>query len=235
MTITAFFEKHQRVLAMSAMLLVAFFWSVVETAAQFLPDGYSPVQTVWSRYLVHIFFMMIVLGPRQRTALIRTRCLGMQVSRAFLMIGMPFFFIAGVVLMPAEHVWLVFWSTSIMVLIASRFLLGERISTGLWVLCCIGWFGVWLTLGADVPPISWRLLIPVAMGFCYALYVIMTRIMRMESTYANLFHTALCFLNMKYLGSAHYFTERTFYNIISHSPNCRTGDKDNIPPWLKHH
>jgi len=191
MRLSGFSEKKKRLLGMVAMLFVAVFWAVVEALGGLLPNEYSPVQTVWSRYLVHIVFMLVAFGPFQRSALVRTGCLGMQVSRAFLMIGMPFFFIAGVRLLPLNYLWPIFWCTSIMILFMAWIILKESISIGLWILNCIGFIGTLLVLDGGMPTISWRLLMPVGMGFCYALYVILTRIMRMESAYTNLFHTAL--------------------------------------------
>ena len=66
---------------MAAMTAAAFFWAVIEHLGGFVPRGYSPVQTVWSRYFVHLLFMLVVFPPRQRSALVRTRCLGCR-SRA---------------------------------------------------------------------------------------------------------------------------------------------------------
>lgn len=178
-------------MAMVAMVLTAFFWAAIEILGGLIPKGYSPVQTVWSRYLVHILFMLVVFGPRRRTALVRTTCIGMQVSRALLMLGMPLCFILGVTLLPLKVVWAVSWISSLVVLFLAAVALGERISPELWIVSGLGWIGVWLMLGAIPPPIDWRLIPPLGMGLCYAVYVIMTRTMRTESSCANLFHTAL--------------------------------------------
>jgi drug/metabolite transporter (DMT)-like permease len=135
--------------------------------------------------------MLVVFAPRRGRDLVRTRCLGLQVSRALLMVGMPVFFIWGVALFPVQVVWLVSWSSVVVLLALSGVLLRERVALGLWIAAASGWTGIWIMSGADLPPVSWRYLAPFGMGFCFALYVIMTRRMHGESTYAKLFHTAL--------------------------------------------
>jgi drug/metabolite transporter (DMT)-like permease len=176
---------------MAAMTAAAFFWAVIEHLGGLLPKGYSPVQTVWSRYLVHLLFMLIAFGPREGSALVRTRCFGLQVSRALLMVGMPVCFIWGSILLPLQIVWLVSWSSVMILLALSGVLLQERVAPGLWITAGAGWVGIWIMSGADLPPVSWRYLAPIGMGFCFALYVVMTRRMHGESTHAKLFHTAL--------------------------------------------
>ena len=184
-------EKKRHLLAMMAMILVGFFWAVVETLGHYIPRGYSPIQTVWSRYLVHMLFMLAAFGPRKRTSLIRTDCLWMQISRALLMLGMPVCLIAGAAFLPIDVVWVVSWCAVTMELGLSAWILRERVRPGLWIAAASGWLGVWIMSGVDFPTLSWRYLAPVGMGFCFAAYVIMTRCMTGESTSTKLFHTAL--------------------------------------------
>jgi drug/metabolite transporter (DMT)-like permease len=187
-------------MAMGAMVLTAFFWAVIEILGGLIPKGYSPVQTVWSRYFVHLLFMLVIFGPRKQGALIQTNCLGMQVTRATLMLGMPVCFVIGTTLLPFHVVWLVFWSSVLVQLFVAGYILHESISADLWLVSVFGWAGVWFMAGVPLPPLNWRLIPPLGMGFCYALYVIMTRKMRHESAQTNLFHTALwVFLPLSFL------------------------------------
>ena len=56
----------------------------------------------------------------------------------------------------------------------------------------IGLAGTWLVIRPPFPGTGgWLLLLPLGMGFCFALYNVLTREMRTERTSANLFHTAL--------------------------------------------
>jgi len=147
-------EKKRYLLAMMAMILVGFFWAVVETLGHYIPRGYSPIQTVWSRYLVHMLFMLAAFGPRKRTSLIRTDCLWMQISRALLMLGMPVCFIAGAAFLPIDVVWVVSWCAVTIELGLSAWILRERVRPGLWIAAASGWLGVWVMSGVDFPPLE---------------------------------------------------------------------------------
>jgi drug/metabolite transporter (DMT)-like permease len=183
-------EKGRHALSVAAMLTAAFFWALVEHLGKIVPRGYSPVQIVWSRYLFHLLFMLALFAPRRRTHLVRTGRLGLQISRALLMVGMPACFISGVLVLPSNTVWLISWCSVPMLLVMSSVLLGERVAPGLWIAVLGGLFGVCAMYGLDLPPLSWRYLPPLGMGFCFALYAIMTRRMHTEKTIVKLFHTA---------------------------------------------
>ena len=183
-------ERGRQISAMVAMLAAAFLWAVVEHLGGLVPKIYSPVQTVWSRYAAHLLFMLIVFAPRRKTALIRTSCLSFQVLRAILMVGMPAFYIWAVALLPVQFVWLISWISVPMILILGKILIREPVWPGLWIAVGIGWIGIWAMSGIDCPPVSWNYLVPIGMGLCFALYVVMTRQMRKEDTCVKLFHTA---------------------------------------------
>ncbi len=186
----ASYEKRRYLQAMAAMTVAAFFWAVIEHLGGLVPRGYSPVQTVWSRYLVHMLLMLILFAPRKRSALVRTRCLGLQVLRALLMVGMPACFIWGAAFFPVRVVWLAFWSSIVMLLALKWLLSREQTARYQWFAAGGGWLGIWAMSGAAFPPVSWQYLLPIGMGLCFALYVIMTSRMHGESTQTKLFHTA---------------------------------------------
>ena len=64
-------------------------WASVEMLASSALQDYSPYQVVWTRYGVHLVFMMLVWrGPRHVT-LWRTGRPVFQLARALLMLAMP--------------------------------------------------------------------------------------------------------------------------------------------------
>lgn len=69
---------------------------------------------------------------------------------------------------------------------------GEKVAAAQWMAAFIGLAGTWLVIRPPFPGTGgWLLLLPLGMGFCFALYNVLTREMRTERTSANLFHTAL--------------------------------------------
>ena len=57
----------------SMLLMIGFgvLWAAVESVAVHLSRGYSPYQVVWTRYAVHLGFMLAVWGWRQPLACLR--------------------------------------------------------------------------------------------------------------------------------------------------------------------
>jgi len=183
-------KRKDRLKAMAAMVLVAISWACLEMMGCYVPRDYTMIQIVWFRYLVHILFMIVLFGPRKGFNLVKTNRFFFQVGRSLLMLAMPLLFVLSLKFMPLEQVLLISWASSLMVLMLSKLMLRESASLRLWLAGITAWIGVWVMSGVRHPFSHWGLLAPAAMGFCFALYVIMTRMLRFESTCANLFHTA---------------------------------------------
>jgi drug/metabolite transporter (DMT)-like permease len=161
----------------------------METIGNYLPASYSPYQTVWARYGIHLLFMLAVLGPRYRTRLVYTRRLGMQLLRSLLMLGMPIFFILAVQRMPLKDVLSIFWVSPMMVIALSAFL-GERLSLPHWVAVIGSFAGVLIMSRPDSGVLQLAAVLPLGMALCFSLYQVMTRLMCAEDTLASLFYTA---------------------------------------------
>src|SRR6476659_8413178 len=96
--------------AISWMLVLTALWVLVEVLAGFLRQSYSPFQVVWTRYAVHLLFMLAVWGPREPRTLWKTRRPAFQLTRSLLMLAMP----AAVIVAMArgiegDTIWTVFW------------------------------------------------------------------------------------------------------------------------------
>ena len=77
-------------------------------------------------------------------------------------------------------------------LLMANIISGEKVAAAQWVAAFIGLAGTWLFIRPPFPMTGgWLLLLPLGMGFCFALYNVLTREMRTERISANLFHTAL--------------------------------------------
>lgn len=176
-------------LFMAAFVLL---WASVEALAADLLDRYSPYQVVWTRYAVHLAFMLLVWGRREPATLWRTRRPVFQLSRALLMLAMPASWVLALQ-GGTRHAELmsVFWLAPLMILGLGFIMSGERPGWRDWVAAAAAYLGALLIL----EPHRWRgiaaLGYPIVMGFTFAAYVVMTRSLRTETTRANLFFTAL--------------------------------------------
>jgi drug/metabolite transporter (DMT)-like permease len=178
----------------SMLLMVAFvaLWATVEALAARVLMHYSPYQVVWTRYGVHLAFMVAVWGWRQPSSLWHTRRPAFQLGRSMLMLGMPASWaIASSAGMDPSTVMSVFWLSPLLILVFARLFLGEKAPGAIWLVCAIACAGA-LMFTPPGPVHSVPMLVfPVIMAVTFSLYVVMTRSLRSENTRTNLFYTAL--------------------------------------------
>jgi drug/metabolite transporter (DMT)-like permease len=189
-------------------------WTTVEGTAVFLSRPYSLYQIIWTRYAAHLLFMLVVLGPRYKTRLVRTKHLGLQVFRGLLMLGMPAFFITAVSRLPVNDVMAAFWVAPLMVLALSAVVLRERIQLWQWAIAGAGLVGALFILRPAGGLLQWAIILPLGMAFCFSLYVVLTRYLRAEETITNLFYTALCVLAPLSLGMPFVWRTPTVGDIL---------------------
>ncbi|HLF25327.1 MAG TPA: DMT family transporter [Anaerolineae bacterium] len=169
-------------------------WAAIEVLGGLAPIDYSAYQIVWMRYATHLLFMLLILGPRRRTRLVRTHHLKLQVARGLLMLGMPVAFIVAAGLMPVNDAWAVFWITPLLTMLLAALVLRERIHPALWIAALAGFAGTLIVEYPDRALLTPALLLPLVMALCFSLYLVMTRLLRDDGTLTNLFYTAACVL-----------------------------------------
>ena len=60
-----------------------------------------------------------------------------------------------------------------------------------WLAGCAGFVGSWILLRPQISSLGKSVVLPLGMAFCFALYLVLTRILRREGSLVNLFYTAL--------------------------------------------
>ena len=176
------------------MLLMALFvalWAAVEELAAGALQRYSPYQVVWTRYVVHVLFMVAVWGWREPASLWKTGRPVFQVLRSMLMLGMPASWIIAMQLgVGGGTLMSVFWMSPLLILAFAKLFLGERATWLLWIAALVACAGAWLLTGPSLPASLSLLFFPIGMAVTFSLYVVMTRSLRSETPRANLFHSA---------------------------------------------
>jgi drug/metabolite transporter (DMT)-like permease len=85
----------------------------------------------------------------------------------------------------------VFWLSPLLIIGLAGTVLGERAPLRLWIAAAIACAGaIALTRPGALPP-PWLLVFPAGMALTFSLYVVLTRMLRTETTRANLFYSAL--------------------------------------------
>jgi drug/metabolite transporter (DMT)-like permease len=194
------------------MVLSSFFWAALELTGHYLPANYGSYQTVWVRYGVHLLFMLLLFGPRQqtRTQLVHTKFLKLQLARPLLMIGMPLCYIIGLNYIPWRDMWGAFWISPLMAIGLAQLILGEKVGRYQWFLAVVGFGGALLFYEPSANLLSWHIIFPLGMAFCYGLYSVMTRMLRTDGTITNLFYTALVVFVPWSLGFFQFWQPLTF-------------------------
>lgn len=177
--------------AMLAMAIAMVLWVVVEGLGVAVIARIPPLQLVWSRYLVHLLFMLLLVAPRTGFGFLRTRHPLVQLGRSLLMLGMPAAWLAAADRLSLSTVMGIFWLTPLAAIVGAVVVLGERVSPRLLGLAVIGYLGTVAILRPPMPgDLIGVLLVGVMLG-CFAGYLVLTRWLRREPTETNLFYTAL--------------------------------------------
>lgn len=171
--------------------VVGFLWALMEIVTSYAAREYSLYQVVWIRYATHLLFLAAVFGPRLGLKLISTQRLGLQLLRALMMLVMPVSFIWAVNDLPVGTILSIFWLAPFMILALSLLLTKESASWPIWLITVLG-FGLVLVLTRpSLSVTATGIFLSIAMGLSFSLYVVMTRMLRAESTPTNLFYTAV--------------------------------------------
>lgn len=177
--------------AVPLVVVFAALWAVIEAMAARIQHRYSPYQIVWVRYAVHLMFMLVVWGWRDPATLLRTHRPVFQVARSILMLIMPASWIIATQSGVDQHsLMAVFWLSPLMIAALAALLLGERICWQVWLSAGGVSAGAAIFLQPASLPWSWLLILPIAMGLSFSLYVVMTRSLSSETYQSNLFYTA---------------------------------------------
>lgn len=175
------------------MLVAAALFVAMDSLAKYLGDDYSSVQLAWSRYSVHLIvliLLLIILGRLNRREL-ESRAPWGQFGRGLLLLGATIFAYLSVRALPLTQVYVVNFSSPLIVTLLAIPLLNERVGAKriLAVLC--GFSGVLIAVQPDVGDFNVELLLPVGMAVCFALYQLATRYFAaQDSSLTSLLYTA---------------------------------------------
>lgn len=176
------------------MLFAAALFVAMDSIAKHLGQRYSAPQLVWARYGIHLLIMLVCLlstGRFGRRLLVSQAPLG-QFTRGLLLLGATTFSYLSVRELPLTQVYVVNFSSPVIVTLLAVPLLGERVG---WVrisaVVC-GFLGVVIAMNPGGELATPALIFPVCMAIFFALYQLATRCYgNQDSPVTSLFYTAL--------------------------------------------
>jgi len=167
-------------------------FAVMDTTAKYLSRTYPVPAIVWYRYFFQALFMLVVLGPRMKLDLVRTRRPGLQIARAVVLALSTILYFSALALMPIAEASAITFLSPLLLTALSVLLLGERVSPAAWVAVGTGFLGVLFIVRPGGAVFSPAALLPLATAFCFAGYQLMTRqLAGVDSSLATLFYGAI--------------------------------------------
>jgi drug/metabolite transporter (DMT)-like permease len=167
-------------------------FAVADTLGKHLAMLYAATMILAARYSVNLALVALVMGPRHRAALWRTRRPALAALRGLCLAVASITMLLALRRMPVAETVAIIYITPVLVMLASTLFLGER--TGLlgWVGAGLGFAGVLLIArpGSGLDP--WGVALALGNTVLGTGYHVLTRVLtRTETTMALMFHTAL--------------------------------------------
>ena len=156
------------------MMGMVLLFAMLETIAKSLSQTYPVPLIVWFRYVTHFFLMLLLLGPRYGSRLIRTNNPKAQIIRALLLMGSTLLYFTALSGLPLATAKSISFISPLLVTIFALWFLKEHVSLGRWIAVVVGLLGVLLVISPS-GKFNWYFGLPLMAAVCYSLYQIMTR------------------------------------------------------------
>jgi len=156
------------------MMRMVLLFAMLETIAKSLSQTYPVPLIVWFRYVTHFFLMLLLLGPRYGSRLIKTDNPKAQIIRALLLMGSTLLYFTALSGLPLATAKSISFVSPLLVTIFALWFLKEHVPLGRWIAVVVGLLGVLLVISPS-GKFDWYLGLPLMAAVCYSLYQIMTR------------------------------------------------------------
>jgi len=157
-------------------LLGALIFSINDMLVKFLSDGYALHQIVFTRSLISVLLLLIVVVPLAGGyGLLHTKRLKLHIVRAFFVVGANLFFFTALADLPLATVVSIFFIAPFLITIFSVTFLGEIVGVWRWSAVIVGLIGVMLVVRPGMESFSFTSILPVLSAICYASFHVLTR------------------------------------------------------------
>jgi len=147
---------------------------------------------VWSRYVGHLLFMIIVFLPSRGLALFRSRRPGIQLVRSLLLLVSTICYFTALKHIALPTAVAISYTSPIIAVALAAPILGEIVGRRRWFIVIFGFLGVLVMLKPGPAGVHWTGLLVVCSSACYALYQILTRkIAGLDSAETTITYTAV--------------------------------------------
>ena len=186
-------ERHAPGQGIALICFAVFCFVIMNAMVRYLGkvEGYPVPEIIWGRYLFHLILIML-LFPRRISTLLVSERKAMQVLRSTLVLLATVCMFFAVREMPLADAVSIAFVAPLIAVGLSVLILGERVGWRRWAAVAVGFAGMLIIIRPGTGTLQWAALLPVSMAFLYALYQVVTRMIRAAADPLNaLFYTAL--------------------------------------------
>ena len=154
------------------MTIVPFLDIIAKLLSQ---EGYHVTQVTWTRFFFHAFWLLpMIVWQKVRLFSVPEKP-KLQLLRGVSLTLATLFFFAAIEANPIPNALTLLFVSPLIVATLSPFILGERFDIFIGAGVLVGFIGVLVVLQPDSEQFRPSLLYALASGFCYAMYIIITK------------------------------------------------------------
>lgn len=170
--------EDKRFLAIGMFLFAVLMFTGIDSSAKWLAlSGMPAMEIVFSRYLVHVLFVLVFLLPfeRDRGALFHSNNVPLEVLRALILLGATISNFIAVKYLPLTVTGSIVFAMPLILTALSGPFLGEHVGWRRWLAIMIGFSGVLIIIRPGGADFHWAMLLSLSSTIFYAFYNILTR------------------------------------------------------------
>jgi drug/metabolite transporter (DMT)-like permease len=184
--------KSRRLVGIALMCVALMCFSGLDATSKWLGPHIGALETTWARYISSVLLVSIVLNPWTHPGITITKKPWMQAVRSLLLFASTMLnFIALQYLQLMETMSIIFLAPLLVALLSGP-ILGEWVGARRMVAIGVGFVGVLIVTRPGTGQVHPAAFFSLAGTFCYAFYVILTRILAAhDSSATTMFYSGL--------------------------------------------
>lgn len=185
-------ERREHLLACALATAAGLLWAITLEVSRLIPPEIPTREIVWGRYGVQLVILAVIFLPSRGLGLVRTEHPVRQAVRGLMMLLMPVAFTLAVQVLGGSSAWSEFWVGPLIALGLAVALLHEQLGRTTVILALVATGGAIFVSGVpELPSVSGASEGLFAAG-TFAVYLVLTRLLRTDKAATGLFWTAAC-------------------------------------------
>ncbi|RPH45373.1 MAG: DMT family transporter [Burkholderiales bacterium] len=168
-------SARNRLLGIGLISITFLCFAVLDTTAKWLVQRLPVIEVVWLRFVGHVLFTGLLLGPRHGRALVRVANPGLQLLRGGMLFCMTALNFWALQYLQLAETGAIQFAVPLLIALFGAWLLHERLDVGRWLAIATGFVGVLLIVRPGTQGFHPAILLSVGNAVLYALFNLLTR------------------------------------------------------------